>query len=346
MDFTAQILFLFGGIGVFNSVLISVYFLFSKKSRPITNVLFGFFLLFLSERVLKSLIYFFSDVAPNGYVTFGPVTFLLIGPFLFLYINSRLKFTPKIHKNWKLHILGWVAVAFGMHLIYPFKGDPVFWKNYILPGINLQWLGYLIASGILLFYPIKKTTLKRESLSVSNLWLLLLLIAVAVLWFIYFFIDISYFVLGSITFSILFYGFFLYFIFHKKEQKEIFQTSKRHIDQQIAGFTKTQLINKLDVLMVEQKPYINPHLKSSDIAKSLSISTHQFSLFLNASLGKSFTTYINEYRVEEAKHLIQSNNKYTLEAIGNASGFNSKSTFFTTFKRLVGSTPSKYKSQL
>jgi len=335
MDFTAQILFLFGGIGVFNSVLISSYFLFSKKSRHATNVLFGFFLLFLSERVLKSLIYFFSDVAPNGYVTFGPITFLLIGPFLFLYVKSRLKFTDKTPKNSKLHILGWVAVAI-----------PVFWKKYILLGINLQWLGYLIASGILLFYHIKKPTLKRGNLSVLNLWLLLLLIAVAILWFIYFFIDISYFVLGSITFSILFYGFFLYFIFHKKERKEIFQTSKRYVDQEIAGFTKMQLKRKLDALMVEQKPYINPHLKSSDIAKSLSISTHQFSLFLNASLGKSFATYVNEYRVEEAKHLIQSNNKYTLEAIGNASGFNSKSTFFTSFKRLVGTTPSKYKSQL
>lgn len=106
------------------------------------------------------------------------------------------------------------------------------------------------------------------------------------------------------------------------------------------------LIVQLKEFMDAKKPFKNPNLKSSDIANELSISTHQLSQLLNDSIGKSFSNFVNEYRVEEAKQIISSNTKYTLDAIGKESGFNSKSTFYTYFKRVVGVTPSKYREQL
>jgi AraC-like DNA-binding protein len=59
-------------------------------------------------------------------------------------------------------------------------------------------------------------------------------------------------------------------------------------------------------------------------------------------LGKSFTNLINEYRIEKAKELLETENNFTVEGIGYESGFNSKSTFFTTFKKITGKTPTEY----
>ena len=51
-------------------------------------------------------------------------------------------------------------------------------------------------------------------------------------------------------------------------------------------------------------------------------------------------------RVEQAKNLLTNSNyeKYTIASIGLESGFNSKSTFFTVFKKHTGSTPFHYRN--
>ena len=64
------------------------------------------------------------------------------------------------------------------------------------------------------------------------------------------------------------------------------------------------------------------------------------------TLEKNFALFINEYRVAEAKQLLQENNQFTLESIGFEAGFSSKSTFYATFKKLVGKTPAAFKKEL
>ena len=306
-----------------------------KKPRQISNTLFGFFLLFFSERALRSLIYFYSGVSPNAYSKFGPITFLFIGPFLFLYVLSVIQPKSKTVALWKYHILFWVFITIGIHFVFPFRSDPIFWKKYILTSINFQWLIYLLISAWFIYKQFRNSEPKQKKLTPIQLWLTLLLVAVLILWLIYFFISFSYFVTGSIVFSLLFYSFYLFFIFKKKERVQVFQEVKKYGQKKIEESMAIELVQTLKQFMKEQKPYKNPDLKSSDIAKILHISTHQFSQLLNDNLSKSFSTFITEYRIEEAKQIIQSNKKYTLEAIGNESGFRSKSTFYTCLKKLL-----------
>ena len=120
MNYTDQLLFFFGAIGVFNSILVSLYFIFVKKPKVNTNILFGIFLLFLSERALRALVYFFSDSNANGYSSFGPITFIFIGPFLFHYVMSALKINLPYKKFIYGHISFWVLVAIGLHFFMPF----------------------------------------------------------------------------------------------------------------------------------------------------------------------------------------------------------------------------------
>jgi len=82
-----------------------------------------------------------------------------------------------------------------------------------------------------------------------------------------------------------------------------------------------------------------------DLSKEMNIAAHQLSQFLNSNLGKNFTSYVNELRINEACSIIKSNDKLTLEAIGYDVGFNSKSTFFAAFKKHTGTTPLNYQLQ-
>jgi len=89
--------------------------------------------------------------------------------------------------------------------------------------------------------------------------------------------------------------------------------------------------------------YKNPNLKLSDLALKMNISAHQLSQLLNDNLGKSFSTYINEYRINEACEKIENGSYLKIEEIGYEVGFNSKSTFFSTFKKIMSTTPLLYK---
>ena len=107
----------------------------------------------------------------------------------------------------------------------------------------------------------------------------------------------------------------------------------------------SSLIELLHKVMHEKQFHRNTNVKLNDIAKELRISSHQLSQLLNDNLGKSFALFINEYRIDEAKQLLEEKNKFTLEAIGFEAGFSSKSNFYATFKKVTGHTPSEYKKQ-
>jgi AraC-like DNA-binding protein len=74
------------------------------------------------------------------------------------------------------------------------------------------------------------------------------------------------------------------------------------------------------------------------------IPVHHISFVLNNQLKKSFPDIISEMRIEHAIALIETDNnkKYTLEAIGNMSGFHSRTTYYVSFKKHTGVSPLEY----
>ncbi len=96
--------------------------------------------------------------------------------------------------------------------------------------------------------------------------------------------------------------------------------------------------------MEKDKPYLNRELSIQDMAGTLEIPRHFITEVINTQLGKNFYLLINEYRVEEFKIRISSQEykNLTILAVAYDSGFNSKSAFNTIFKELTGLTPSQY----
>jgi AraC-like DNA-binding protein len=101
---------------------------------------------------------------------------------------------------------------------------------------------------------------------------------------------------------------------------------------------------QLTALMEKKKMYLDNDLNLPTIAEKLGISIHEASFLINETAKDNFYNFINKYRVEEAKRLLTSTKMKELNILGIAfaSGFNSKTTFNTTFKKNVGISPSQY----
>ncbi|XLS27423.1 tetratricopeptide repeat protein [Flavobacteriaceae bacterium M23B6Z8] len=99
--------------------------------------------------------------------------------------------------------------------------------------------------------------------------------------------------------------------------------------------------------MMEKKPFLDFEINQSDLAQQLDISSHHLSEVLNVCFGQNFYSFINVYRVNQAKELLQNPeyDHYKMEAIGYEAGFKSKASFNRAFKSQIGVTPSEYRNQ-
>lgn len=107
-------------------------------------------------------------------------------------------------------------------------------------------------------------------------------------------------------------------------------------------------LKELSQLLETDKPFLKGDLTATELADYMNISRHQLSELLNEGLGKSFYDFINTYRIEEFKKRLEMPEYSHLTLLGLAldSGFNSKTSFNTIFKKFTGETPSQYKKSL
>lgn len=104
-------------------------------------------------------------------------------------------------------------------------------------------------------------------------------------------------------------------------------------------------LRRLARWMEEEHGYRDPNLSRDSVAEGLGISSGYLSQLLSACWEKSFSDYINALRVEDVKRMLLDDEfaDYSLLAIGLEAGFNSKSTFYATFKKATGRTPSAFR---
>lgn len=97
----------------------------------------------------------------------------------------------------------------------------------------------------------------------------------------------------------------------------------------------------------EERPYVDGTLKLAEVARALHITPHRLSQIISVGLGTSFFELVNAYRVEEAKRLLADPERISLTvlAAGYDAGFNNKTSFNGTFRKLVGMTPSQYRKE-
>jgi AraC-like DNA-binding protein len=126
----------------------------------------------------------------------------------------------------------------------------------------------------------------------------------------------------------------------KEKDKKVGKIIKESIEE------STQMLNAIESKMVEEKFYLNENFSSQDVLVHFDITRNKLDELLTHIKGLSFADWINTLRIEYAKNLLLTHNKYTIDAISSISGFNSRSAFYAAFKKVTNITPTEFIRQV
>ncbi len=103
--------------------------------------------------------------------------------------------------------------------------------------------------------------------------------------------------------------------------------------------------NRLTSLVRDEQIFLRPDLTLPVLAEHVGCSVNHLSQVINSSFGTSFTNYLNRYRVEHARQLLmqEENRQRSVLSIGFAAGFNSHSSFYSSFKEAYGQPPARFR---
>ena len=105
-----------------------------------------------------------------------------------------------------------------------------------------------------------------------------------------------------------------------------------------------QLMQRIIRLMEEQRPYLDSDLKQADVATALGVRLDEVSRCINSN-AFNFSQFVNGYRIEYAKQLMLRKPGIKMTQVAMESGFSNETTFYRTFKAIVGMPPSEWASQ-
>ena len=109
--------------------------------------------------------------------------------------------------------------------------------------------------------------------------------------------------------------------------------------------TDEALMLRICQLMEKEQPFLNSELKIADIASQLGTNVSYVSACINRQKGCPFSQFVNSYRINYAKKLLQHNPDKKILEVWTASGFANETSFFRTFKTLTGMTPTEWKAK-
>lgn len=341
MDVSRELLFFFSALGAFNGLLLGLYYALVRRPKHISNFFLGGFLICLSIRIGKSVFFYFNQDLAYSYLQFGLTACFFIGPFLYFYFRSIYDNDQGIAKTWKWHLAILVPIILAVNLLFPFEDNVELWRPYIIHGIYSVWILY----SLLALPYIRKLFSGAHGKGSHGWWDLSIYFGNILIWAAFSFCGYTSYILGALSFSFMFYLLILLFIFRKRFDFSVTQQKEKYMNKKIDTAKANEILMNVKSFIVEDSKFTNPNLKMADVASAMNILPHTLSQVLNDNLGKNFPQFLNEYRIEAAKKMIIENQNLTLESIGYDCGFNSKSTFYSTFKKLTGFTPAAYKKQ-
>ena len=340
MELSRELLFFFSALGAFNGIVIGLYFLLFAQPRIASNYFLGVLLLALSIRTGKSVFLYFNQELAGPFIQFGLSACLFIGPSLYFYLRS-VKHSDKSLKDWKFHFIPLLIAIAWVDFTYPWYEYHSLWVIIfnIIYGI---WFLYIFLSGWIIRGELMKI-FKTEKLSSMEIWISSIFIGNLLVWTVYNFVTYTSYILGALSFSFIFYLLLLLLIFTRRKDPGFLSRQIKYKNKKIEEAEASKIKARLDELMIGDQLFKDPNLKLPQVANLLNVLPHTLSQVINDNLNKNFTGFVNEYRVAFAKERISGNGHLKLESIGYESGFNSKSTFYSAFKKITGKTPAQFK---
>lgn len=344
------ILFFVGALGAFNGLVLGVYFLFFSKKSNLSTIFLGCLLMALSLRIAKSVYVYFNHPLCKIYLQIGLSACLLIGPALLFFVKAAIDQPSRLPRRWRQQIIGLLVIIAVVGILYPYAVYPQIWNHYIIKVIYSVWVIYVAAAGIRLKDIFGRINSAARPLKSPEKWLLAIYTANVFICASFvmslLFKSHAIYYSGAVIFSFILYSMIFLHLRKGKVAEQFYLVPGKYTAKKVNNAGSDALVRLLNDAMTNAELYKNANLTLSELARTVNQTGHQLSQLLNDNLGRNFTSYVNEYRVNEACRIITNGHPFTLEAIGYEVGFNSKSTFYTAFKKVKGTTPLAYKELL
>jgi AraC-like DNA-binding protein len=367
-------------ISVFVSLLLAFFLLTVKTQNKLANRLFAWFFIFSAIDLSGFFIYAFTEKYLNLEI-FRWTTCLMGMPLFYLYVLSvcysdfRLKwkhilhllplivvnlvFLPRLYLSgdvekeiiFKTHnqmpelyffqIL--IEFQYAFYIISVFmilkKYKEIYRENYTDPSASTyKWLFqmtcvFLVAHSIVAL----KNVLRYSDFKEIFLWANVIVGSVAL------FIT-CWFIMKALNHPELFRGINSKLQLAKdilpKEQSETIEVEETQNEEYNSQITS------LKQYMTEKEPFLDPSLTIQELSNQINIPVRDLSILINHHMDQHFFDFVNEYRIQKAMKILkdQSKNQLTVLEILYEVGFNSKSSFNTSFKKYTNLTPTAYRN--
>ncbi|HEY0978784.1 MAG TPA: helix-turn-helix domain-containing protein, partial [Flavobacteriales bacterium] len=105
------------------------------------------------------------------------------------------------------------------------------------------------------------------------------------------------------------------------------------------------LVTRLEKTLETDKAYLDNDLDRMQLSERMGASPHHVSEVINRHYRSNFFDVVNRLRVEEVKRKLKDPKHalYSILGIAMESGFNTKSSFNTAFRKHAGTTPSEFR---
>lgn len=352
-------------IGLF--FLLGIFLVTSKTKNSISSRMIGVFFILLGLNFLDGnlLLTGFYLNFPDLALWEEPFVFLY-GPIIYFYSITITSDNFRFKIRHLIHTIPFIGLM--LFILFQYQLKPISDKLLMLHSIvdfnqpkELLIPTILIFIHIVIYFLYSKKRIKsyREGLkayfSTLNIdWLdkslnfIFVLLAISFVNSFFQFLGDKYlFQIGLLVLIVFVLVFVGKVYFKVMEQPMLFVADKKQknyldpIDEEERLSIYSQLKKELE----ENQLFLNPELTIDDLAKLLNLNSKKTSRVINESFGHNFFDLINSYRIEYAKNVIKENKdsgQTILEVLYN-SGFNSKSSFNTQFKKKTGLTPSEFK---
>ncbi|MEQ9303155.1 MAG: AraC family transcriptional regulator [Marinoscillum sp.] len=137
-------------------------------------------------------------------------------------------------------------------------------------------------------------------------------------------------------------GVMIFWMFRPKVHYPLTQDEENHLKN------KEEHFKVVDQWLNTDKRFLENDMKLDKVARSVHLTERQVSTAINTIACQNFSTYLNSLRIKEAKLMLSSveYDHFTIEAIGQMAGFSNKVSFYKSFKRVTGLSPTDYKKNI
>ena len=358
-------------IALFIALTLGCFFLLRRTNRQRGDLFLGLILLYLASFFLQGYLWGARVLSYFPHcVQFGLYTSMALGPLIYLYIRAKTEEGFRMRPVDYLHFVPLVLdILVSMpHILTPgpVKAQELeaFLREGIYPITRLHAIikaGHIVvyfALAVRLVFFYRQYIQNTASSGHTRYYRWLLFFSIIVLLPILMMLlsgFTGYRLLSLLTFVVMLTVFLIAIyvstlvlpeVFHAFPDRIVSPPSREKYEySNLDEAQKDKLLERLQRYMTEQQPHRAPELSIGQLSEQLHTSTSYLSQVINERLGVNFVDFINGYRVADAKRLLHdpAYAHYAITALGYEAGFNSKSTFYTAFKRFTKTTPGKFR---